>query len=273
MSAAAFFEVGGAGGFPHQWATALTAAFTAPITGKYLITLVGVGSGASNSQGGSSGAIAQSLVTLAAGTVVTCTHGTPGTGHATTPVTGTTSTISASGMSTLTCTAGTPASPGTASGGNVFNRNGVAGAASASRGGSSVAVYGTGYAATGAGGAGTGEAAPLAGMTYLGGAAIPGLSNMSGYLNGRLLQPAGIGGAQNATTPADAVGRPGGGGGNDASGGGRGGMFAGGGASAATNSAGGRGGVGGGGGGTGLGSGVGGNGGEALSIIEYVTGV
>ena len=269
MSAASFFEVGG-GGVPHQWATASSSTFTAPVTGKYLITLVGVGSGASNTQGGSSGAIAQSLVTLTAGTVVTCTHGTPGTGHTTTPVTGTSSTISASGMTTLTCTAGTPSSPGTASGGNVFNRNGVAGAVSTYRGGSSVAVYGTGYAAAGQGGAGCGEGAPVSGMPYLGGAAIPGLTNTSLYLNGRLLAPAGIGGTSSATTPADACGRPGGGGGNDSSVGGRGGMFAGGGAASNTNTFGGRGGVGGGGGGTGLGTGAGGNGGEAMSIIEYM---
>lgn len=262
---------GQSGGTPRQWFTVTSANFVTPRAGKYRITHVGVGSGASNTQAGSSGAIAQSLVTLAAGVTITCTHGAPGTGHTTTPVTGGTSTVAATGLTTLTCTAGTPSSPGTASGGNVFNRNGVAGAAAAGRGGSSVAVYGQGYAATGQGGAGTGESAPLAGFnTQAGGCAIPGLVNISGHLNGRLLQPAGTGAPLNAVSQAEAIGRPGGGGGNDASGGGRGGMFAGGGASSATNSPGGRGGVGGGGGGTGLGTGAGGNGGEALTIIEFV---
>lgn len=266
---------GQSGGTPRQWATATSANFVTPVAGKYRITLVGVGSGASNTAAGSSGAIAQSLVTLAAGVTITCTHGAPGTGHATTPVAGGTSTVAATGLTTLTCTAGLPATPGAASGGNVFNRNGVAGAAAAGRGGSSVAVYGTGYTATGRGGAGTGESAPLAGFPNLGGSAIPGLANVSNHLNGRLLQPAGIGGTGSSTGGSvEPFGRPGGGGASDSTGSGvRGGMFAGGGSGVTyygQDTSGGRGGVGGGGGGTGTGTGVGGNGGEALTVIEFV---
>lgn len=262
---------GQSGGTPRQWFTATSATFTTPVAGKYRITLVGVGSGASNSAAGSSGAIAQSLVTLAAGITVTCTHGAVGPAGGASA--GGTSTVAATGMTTLTCTAGLPATPGTASGGNVFNRNGVAGAAAVRRGGSSVAVYGTGYAATGEGGAGTGESAPLAGFPSLGGSSIPGLANISGNLNGRLLQPVGIGGTSSAVAgSAEPVGRPGGGGAALSSIGARGGMFAGGGSgntNAGANADGGRGGVGGGGGGTGVGTGVGGAGGEALTIIEW----
>lgn len=272
MSTLSQFFSSSSGGTQLQWFTATSATFTAPVAGKYRITLVGVGSGASAVAAGSSGAIAQSLVTLAAGATVTCTHGAVGPAGGLTA--GGTSTVEATGMTTLTCTAGLPATPGTASGGSVFNRNGVVGAAAVRRGGSSVAVYGTGYAATGEGGAGTGESAPPAGFPSQGGGAIPGLANVSGYLNGRLLQPAGIGGTASATFgSADPFGRPGGGGSYDGLGSGvRGGMFAGGGSGTTSygpNASGGRGGVGGGGGGTGAGTGVGGAGGEALTVIEW----
>ena len=272
-----FSDLFSGGGALFQWSTVSSGSFTTPIAGKYRITLIGVGSGASVSQAGSSGAIAQSLVSLPAGTVITSTHGAPGTGHNTTPVTGGNSTVSATGMTTLSCTAGSPLSPGVASGGNVFNRNGVAGTTAPNRGGSSVAVYGTGYAATGLGGAGVGESAPLSGMHYIGGAAIRGITNSSIFIGGRLLQPAGVGGTNGVattTSSADACGRPGGGGGAlDGGSGGtgmRGGMFAGGGSGTSGNSPGGAGGVGGGGGGTGNGTGAGGNGGEAMTIIEWM---
>lgn len=273
MSYTAIFAANN-GGTPQQWATAISAIFTTPKAGKYRLTLVGVGSGASATQSGSSGAIAQSVVTLPAGVSITCTHGVVGTGSASAPVPGGTSTIAAPGITTLTCTGGTPAAPGVASGGTVFNRNGVVGSVGSSRGGSSVAVYGTGFTATGPGGAGTGTPGPIAGYPQIGGGALPGLSNVSSHLNGRLLQPAGIGGYANAATTAEAIGRPGGGGGNDFNGiGQRGGMFAGGGGGipgAYSNNPGGQGGVGGGGGGSPAGSSSPGPGGEALSIIEWM---
>lgn len=262
---------GQTGGTPRQWATATSATFTTTRAGKYRVTLVGVGSGAANAaQAGSSGAIAQSLVTLAAGVVLTATLGAPGVAAAS-PTPGGTSTISGTGLATLTCTGGTPSVPGVASGGNVFNRSGVAGSVGASRGGSSVAVYGAGFAATTQGGAGVGESAPVTGMIYVGGAAITGLTNVSSHISGRLLQPAGIGGYGMTTASfPDAVGRPGGGGGYDINGQGyRGGMFAGGGG-ATSNSPAGKGGVGGGGGGSCLGSGTPGGGGEAIAIIEWM---
>lgn len=263
---------GQSGGTPRQWATATSATFTTPRAGKYRITLVGVGSGAANSaQAGSSGAIAQSLVTLAAGVALTATLGAPGLAAAS-PTAGGTSTIAGAGLATLTCTGGTPSVPGVATGGNVFNRPGVAGAVGPSKGGSSVAVYGTGFAATTSGGAGVGESAPTTGMIYAGGAAITGLTNISGHVGGRLLQPAGIGGyGMTAASSPDAVGRPGGGGGSDINGYGyRGGMFAGGSGAAGSGCPAGKGGVGGGGGGSCSSGGAGGNGGEAMAVIEWM---
>lgn len=262
---------GQSGGTPRQWATATSATFTTPRAGKYRISLVGVGSGAAHAtQAGSSGAIAQSIVTLAAGVVLSVTLGAPGVA-ATSPTPGGTSTITGTGLATLTCTGGTPSVPGVASGGNVFNRPGVAGAVGASKGGSSVAVYATGFAATTQAGAGVGESAPPSGMIYVGGAAITGLSNVSSHLGGRLLQPAGIGGYGNTTAASpDAVGRPGGGGGYDINGQGyRGGMFAGG-AGAIGNNPAGKGGIGGGGGGSGAVNSTGAGGGEAMAIIEWI---
>lgn len=262
------FGASGSGGTPEQRVITVSGTFVTPKQAKYRITLIGAGCGAANaSQAGSSGAICQSLVTLAAGVTLTISLGTRGLAGAT-PTPGGTSTIAATGLTTMTCTAGTPSAPGTASGGTEFNRSGVAGAVGSGKGGSSVAVYGTGYAATSQGGAGVGESA---GLTAGGGSAIHGLTNVSAFLNGRVLQPAGIGGKALNGGGDECIGRPGGGGGYDSTNGSgyAGGLFAGGGG--ASNYYGGQGGeLGGGGGSCTGGTYTGGNGGCAGAIIEWV---
>jgi hypothetical protein len=178
----------GGGGVPIQYSTNTSGSFTTPVSGKYLITAIGGGGGggAVGERGGGAGGLAQSLVSLSSGVVLTLTVGAGGAGG-NPGVAGGTTTVTGSGITTLTANggaggAGTGGAGGTASGGNIMNVTGGSAGNGAYFGGGAVGVYGT-TPATSAGqfvGASV-TGAPLVGIEH----------NSGGFIGGRLLQPSG----------------------------------------------------------------------------------
>ena len=115
---------GGGGGFPEQRAFTTSGSFTAPRTGKYLLTAIGGGAaGLNNGRGGGAGGFAQKLVSLAAGDLISLTIG---AGGASNGASGGTTTLTAPGVS-LTANGGTTASGGSASGGDINVTGGSSG--------------------------------------------------------------------------------------------------------------------------------------------------
>lgn len=204
--------------------------WTVPVTGKYLVTAIGGGgSGAAGVQttffigSGAAGGLAQALVPLAAGTVLTITCGaggaavagsttaTAGNNGGTTTVTGDVLNLIANGgQGGVTNFNTTSASGGTASNGNVMNVTGGNGR----RGGGAVGVYGTGYSGglVALSGAGTGGSPEDVTNGYPGTGLISGLEAstykfstevyanplkiigggiITGFKSGRLLLPSG----------------------------------------------------------------------------------
>ena len=108
--------LGSGGGFPEQRAFTTSGSFTAPRTGKYLLTAIGGGAADLNSgRGGGAGGFAQKLVSLASGDVVSFTIGAGGVSNG---AAGGNTTLTAPGVS-LTANGGTTTAGGTASGGDV----------------------------------------------------------------------------------------------------------------------------------------------------------
>lgn len=177
-----------AGGVPIQYNTNTSGSFTTPVSGKYLITAIGGGGGGggTGARGGGAGGLAQSLVSLSSGVVLTLTVGAGGAGGYPGTAGGTT-TVSGSGITTLTAnggaiSTGTGGAGGTASGGNIMNVTGGSAGNGDYFGGGAVGVYGTTPAASS--GQHTGASvigAPLVGLYH----------NSGGFLSGRLLQPSG----------------------------------------------------------------------------------
>lgn len=177
-----------AGGVPIQYSTNTSGSFTTPVSGKYLITAIGGGGGGggTGARGGGAGGLAQSLVSLSSGVVLTLTVGAGGAGGFPGTAGGTT-TVSGSGITTLTAnggaiSTGTGGAGGSASGGNIMNVTGGSAGNGDYFGGGAVGVYGTTPAASSAqytGASVTG--APLVGLYH----------NSGGFLSGRLLQPPG----------------------------------------------------------------------------------
>lgn len=225
MSNFSDFFGGGSGGIPQQRSFITSGTFTAPVTGKYLLTAIGGGAaGTSEGRGGGAGGFAQKPVTLAAGDVITFSVG---AGGASSGATGGTTTLTAPGVS-LSAGGGTSTAGGSATGGSLNTTGGVSGNSNGS-GGGAVGVYGVGYgsaASMNSGGGGVGEAS----TTNPGGGALGKGYKLAGpaFGAGRLLQPLGEIGGDGVV---GAEGRPGGlfsGGGGGRSGG-AGGVFGGGG--------------------------------------------
>ena len=63
---------------PVQIARTISGSFTAPKTGKYLITAIGGGGSGSSERGGGAGGMAQTLVSLSAGDVISFVVGAGG---------------------------------------------------------------------------------------------------------------------------------------------------------------------------------------------------
>jgi hypothetical protein len=175
-----------AGGVPIQYNTNTSGSFTTPISGKYLITAIGGGGGGwlgENARGGGGGGLAQSLVSLSSGVVLTLTVGAGGAGGNPGTAGGTT-TVSGSGITTLTANGGAggtnsgSTAGGTASGGNIMNVTGGIASNQISSGGGAVGVYGTTPAASG----------HMVGASA-GGALLDIPHSGDGFLGGRLLQP------------------------------------------------------------------------------------
>ena len=79
MSLLSQFISSGGSGFLEQRVITKTGSFTAPVNGKYLITAIGSGAGGTNSgRGGGAGGFAQKLISLTAGTTITCVVGSAG---------------------------------------------------------------------------------------------------------------------------------------------------------------------------------------------------
>lgn len=123
-----FFSGGGGSGFYNQRVYQASTTFTVPQDGDYLITAIGGGGGSENdpnANGSGAGGLAQSLVSLTAGTVLTLTIGAGGL-----RVSGGNTTVTGSGLTTLTANGGNQGTVaaggagGTASGGNVMNVTG-----------------------------------------------------------------------------------------------------------------------------------------------------
>lgn len=170
MSTLSQFMAAGSGGNPlfqeRLFITSTT--WTTPVKGQYLITGIGGGGGGgranSNAGCGGAGGLAQSLVKLNAGVTLTITCGAGGIAGATVGTVGGnggTTTISGSGLTTLTANGGTggvldytssSAAGGSASGGNIMNVTGGSG----KHGGGAVGVYGVGYSGITASPAGAG---------------------------------------------------------------------------------------------------------------------
>lgn len=170
MSTLSQFMAAGSGGNPlfqeRLFITSTT--WTTPVKGQYLITGIGGGGGGgranSNAGSGGAGGLAQSLVKLNAGVTLTITCGAGGIAGATVGTVGGnggTTTISGSGLTTLTANGGTggvldytssSSAGGSASGGNIMNVTGGSG----KRGGGAVGVYGVGYSGNTASPAGAG---------------------------------------------------------------------------------------------------------------------
>jgi hypothetical protein len=176
----------GAGGVPIQYSTNTSGSFTTPVSGKYLITAIGGGGGGStnnNGRGGGGGGLAQSLVSLSSGVVLTLTVGAGGAGSDPGTAGGTT-TVTGSGITTLTANGGAGGASsgstagGTASGGNIMNVTGGIASNQINSGGGAVGVYGTTPAASGY----------LVGASA-GGALLDIPHAGDGFLGGRLLQP------------------------------------------------------------------------------------
>ncbi len=230
--------LGGGGGFPEQRAFTASGSFTAPCTGKYLITAIGGGAaGRNDGRGGGAGGFAQKLISLAAGDVISFTVG---AGGSTPGAAGGNTILTAPGVS-LTANGGTTSAGGTATGGDLNVQGGHSGNVAGS-GGGAVGVYGIGYgsaALNSSGGGGVGGASSSRGgggafgpspVAHLGGpglglqASAPTFSTPFGF--GRLLQPLGRGGNPEITGEAGGGGGAGGAGGLFGGGGG-GGLFGG----------------------------------------------
>lgn len=189
MSVISQFMAAGSGGNPlfqeRLFITSTT--WTTPVKGQYLITAIGGGGGGGkNTNGGAGGAggLAQSLVKLNAGVTLTITCGAGGIGAIAMPAVGGnggTTTISGSGLTTLTANGGTggvldytssSAAGGSASGGNIMNVTGGSGV----RGGGAVGVYGVGYSGNtvsqAGAGVGGGPATSLVGANWYPGTAL-----------------------------------------------------------------------------------------------------
>jgi hypothetical protein len=177
-----------AGGVPIQYSTNTSGSFTTPVSGKYLITAIGGGGGGGGGgayRGGGGGGLAQSLVSLSYGVVLTLTVGAGGAGGYPGTAGGTT-TVSGSGITTLTAnggaiSTGTGGAGGTASGGNIMNVTGGSAGNGDYFGGGAVGVYGTTPAASSVQYAGASVTGALVGVEH----------TSDGFLGGRLLQPLG----------------------------------------------------------------------------------
>lgn len=173
---------GSGGGLYNQFNRNTSGTFTVPVDGNYLITGIGGGGCGCYGYGGGGGAggLAQSLVTLSAGDVITFVIGAGGASMAaglrdglpggTTTVTGPGLSLTANGGGAgINQTNGSAGGAGgTASGGNVMNNTGGAGGnqtfsgANETCGGGAVGLYGTGFAGSNYGqGGGVGSAPGL----------------------------------------------------------------------------------------------------------------